>query len=715
MPGGSVSPTIRSFDNREKSPNRYLGIQGNKDHITYTDNYATPQARLLSQFSVRVDGGLDLEGQHIARVALDIEPIDYSACSDEDLVDKIQEDLEPVLSSYFHKSKQYFLPWTVLHKVLSTPTVLRLLRNLNDKAKLTEAELDALAKRIAPPLHTLGGMSGQFRRTFAALILVERESMIFAFVHAELNDVSLLGVEFEGLKPKSKNFGSLFNGWRSKDIKRFESVRWELSPTFLAAKREIDPSQEAEAGSREGNNQPVYFKRILYELRSTEEVLPFQQVDRKDISGGFADVRFFKLHEDQQDLPRFTRDGSHNPIAVKTLKNESKGTADQCMAYVNEVYVMERLASTIPSPHIAKLLATIEVPKSVSGRERSDYHLVLEAADRNVESLWTSRGWWAQRGVSDLHLAKWVSRQCYGLTHALWQFHEFPKKDKDMNEKTRGLHCDIKPDNLLHYQNWDPSAGPDPKGTVDEKLGVIQLSDFGLSSFHSTRSVDNHLVAGDFLNYAAPETDFLLTHSPAAEVWHLGCLFMDFATWLLEGPDGYEKFVDERLTTGLRGERCRFATFTTGGSDGRKGNSPRTIVEVNQAVLRQATYLSEHEKSSDFVRELCHIAVNYMLVMRDTNQKQKCVEYSQEHLAAADRLTSRAAASILERMAARGDEYFMPSKVDVLPFDHPRWKRPTLELQYTVHQLQQISKRVRSGFKPSEAGLTKPGKIVTEK
>lgn len=289
------------------------------------------------------------------------------------------------------------------------------------------------------------------------------------------------------------------------------------------------------------------------------------------------------------------RRGKHNEIAVKTLKNGAKGTVNQFESYVNEVYVMERLASTIDSPHMARLLATIEVPRAVPDQERSDYHLVLEAADRSVDKLWSSRNWWQQypaRGISDLELAKWVANQCYGLADALWKFHIFPKRSSDPSNKTHGLHCDIKPDNILHYEEWELDRMSNPRGTVHEKLGVLQLSDFGLSSFHSTGSVENHRIAGDFLDYAAPETDFLLTHSPAADIWHLGCLFMDFATWLLDGPEGYETFCNERLTTVLRGSRCRFATFTqdqheaksSEGSPPRK--SPRTYVEVNERVLK---------------------------------------------------------------------------------------------------------------------------------
>jgi len=112
------------------------------------------------------------------------------------------------------------------------------------------------------------------------------------------------------------------------------------------------------------------------------------------------------------------------------------------------------------------------------------------------------------------------------------------------------------------------------------------------------------------------------------------------------------------------------------------------------------------------VRELCHIAVDYMLVMRNTSQTQISVEYSREPQPVADRLTSKKAAELLGTMIERGDKYFQPSRGAVIPFESR--KRPVLELQYTVQQLQQISKRVRSGFDPAEAGLTKPGKIVVE-
>jgi len=133
MPGGSASPTARSYDKRQKSPSRTLGIPGPEDHKIWTRDYSNPHVRLLSEFTIRVDGGLDLEGQHIARIADKIHAEDYHALVGDHLVRAIEGDLEPNLKGFFHKSKQYFLPLTVLHGVLTTHTVLRLLQHLNER------------------------------------------------------------------------------------------------------------------------------------------------------------------------------------------------------------------------------------------------------------------------------------------------------------------------------------------------------------------------------------------------------------------------------------------------------------------------------------------------------------------------------------------------------------------------------------------------------
>ncbi|KAK0725055.1 hypothetical protein B0H67DRAFT_569393 [Lasiosphaeris hirsuta] len=742
----TTSHNLRSPQPRHKNYPNLLGIQGPDDHKQYNNNYhdGIEQTRLqLDQWSQVSDRGLGLEGKHIARVAPTMQPTSYPlALSAGYLIERVKTDLEPNISVFFPQSEKYFLPLTVLHKVLSTGTVLRLLQILSQDR--SELDLVELANKIAPPLSSLStgdGINKQYRRTFATLILGRLENMIFDFVEAALDDEELLKIEvtlegqvkLDGITPPPP-LGTLFSSedWSVEKIKSFKRLRWELSPTFVAAK------WEPGAGGDEADTTELP-KRVRYQLRSIEEVLPFEPADREPITGGFSEVRFFSLHKDQQGLDRYTRREKDNHIAVKTLNNYRKGSNEQQRAYIDEVYVMERLASTISSPHISKLLATIEVPRAVSHQQRSDYHLIMEAADRSLDKLWGSKEWWATwwktRSENDTHLAKWVSRQCYGLADALSKLHDFPKQSGDINDKTHGLHCDIKPENILHYECWKLNSSDVPGGTVDEELGVLQLSDFGLSSFHSTMSVENQRVVGNSLDYAAPETDFLLTRSPAADVWHLGCLFMDFASWLVEGPEGYEGFCKSRLTDVLRGRMCRFATFTS-----NKKAKKETTAEVNLKVLevrpqpvtianvvstdlanayqQHATYLCSHDRSSEFVQELCHLAVNYMLVMRDPNQTQERAEYSSKWCRGReveDRLTSSQVTKILERMVARDDSYFERSNVgaDFVPFEDHRWKRPRLVFNVSVQQLQTISRKVKSGLDLEETGL-KPSVTVVK-
>ncbi len=106
-----------------------------------------------------------------------------------------------------------------------------------------------------------------------------------------------------------------------------------------------------------------------------------------------------------------------------------------------------------------------------------------------------------------------------------------------------------------------------------------------------------------------------------------------------------------------------------------------------------------------------------MLVMRDTNQTQKDVKYSRKPKSVEDRLTSEQVTGILVEIVQKidvDDSYFKPSRVDVLPFDHPGWRRSSLVLHYSVQQLQKISQRVRSGLDPEDAGLVRPGVAVVK-
>lgn len=270
-------------------------------------------------------------------------------------------------------------------------------------------------------------------------------------------------------------------------------------------------------------------------------------------------------------------------VAVKTLRNDTKETDPQRRAFSDEAYFVLRLQSATDTPHLGKLLSLIEVSSKPEKQDRTVYHLVFEAAERNAFDLLRSQEWWEERrnkGISDEYLTKWVAQQCYGMAEAISQFHDFQARVGDQDEKTKGMHCDIKLKNILHYEHWKQFNNKEVQ-TVDEKLGALQLNDFGLSTFRREASADDHLVRR-FLegDYAAPETRFLKSHTRTSDIWHLGCFFLDLAFWAVYGPKGFEEFTKRRPASNLRGDLAQFSSFVSG------RNEKHTNLVINPCVLQ---------------------------------------------------------------------------------------------------------------------------------
>lgn len=87
-------------------------------------------------------------------------------------------------------------------------------------------------------------------------------------------------------------------------------------------------------------------------------------------------------------------------------------------------------------------------------------------------------------------------------------------------------------------------------------------------------------------DYTPPETERWLRHPPPSDVWALGCLFVDFATWLVRGPAGYEAFVEARMCRGpLYKKRRRFSTFEQVRRNRAEVALSRKVVEVGFSLF----------------------------------------------------------------------------------------------------------------------------------
>jgi serine/threonine protein kinase len=165
---------------------------------------------------------------------------------------------------------------------------------------------------------------------------------------------------------------------------------------------------------------------------------------------------------------------------------------------------------------------------------------MFECADSTLLAIWEKEPKEWTSGSSTETLAMWAASQAYGLTKALKKLHNFEsyRSADDTDIKTHGIHGDLKPDNILYYKNW--------RG-VNDDIGVLQITDFGLSSFHQTQSAEDIVLRRGTSTYRPPEAAILSPLSASFDTWSLGCLFLEFLTWLVRGPEGLQSFREKRL------------------------------------------------------------------------------------------------------------------------------------------------------------------------
>jgi serine/threonine protein kinase len=187
--------------------------------------------------------------------------------------------------------------------------------------------------------------------------------------------------------------------------------------------------------------------------------------------------------------------------------------------------------------HLVKLLVTFEKLKQ-NDPDSKTYYLVFPWAEGTLTDFWKLH----QEPAERASLTNWMAKQCYGLAKALSIFHNerenhlksFPEMERK-SQKLFGRHGDIKADNVL----WN------------KRLNVLTLNDFGLGSLHTwiSRSNVNPKALDRTATYRAPEFDTkegLISRS--ADIFSLGCTFLEFLTWHLKGWESVEKdFANYRL------------------------------------------------------------------------------------------------------------------------------------------------------------------------
>jgi serine/threonine protein kinase len=175
-------------------------------------------------------------------------------------------------------------------------------------------------------------------------------------------------------------------------------------------------------------------------------------------------------------------------------------------------------------------------------------------------------------------------------------------------EQWYGRHGDIKPENVLWFRD-----DPDIPGEKD----VLKLADFGLGRFHGrdTRSkVDPKTIAYS-PTYEPPEVWLGTPVSRAYDIWSLGCLYLEFVTWLLMGYEAIDTFADRRLQGTFQSfYDDSFYTITNDLETGAKK------ADIREGVRDWVQELHIKERCSQFMHDLLDVVIKNMLLVESKSR-----------------------------------------------------------------------------------------------
>ncbi|RDA86389.1 hypothetical protein CP532_1070 [Ophiocordyceps camponoti-leonardi (nom. inval.)] len=179
-----------------------------------------------------------------------------------------------------------------------------------------------------------------------------------------------------------------------------------------------------------------------------------------------------------------------------------------------------------------------------------------------------------------------------------WRRNDEPESNKDCSRH----HGDITPHNILRFANADSSYS----------YGTLKLSDFGLAQFLGRGEQEQfHDIHCD-PTYQPPECqppeeagDVHTNVTQKSDIWSLGCVYLNFVTWLLRGSRGVEEFSLQRLDE--HGAGLQVNSFFKMTGDGR--------TELKATVIRRIEELESLERQTQFTLDMIRIIKENMLTL----------------------------------------------------------------------------------------------------
>ncbi|KUJ21644.1 kinase-like protein [Mollisia scopiformis] len=338
-------------------------------------------------------------------------------------------------------------------------------------------------------------------------------------------------------------------------------------------------------------------------------------------SGGYSRVWGVRMHWAHQKIYKSTDPNVSEPLlAIK--RPFSRDIRD----FKKEANMLSTLALR-QHPYLVKLLATYKY--------KGDYHFVFPYANTNLRGYWDD----TRLPYRNRDTYMWGLNQLCGITSGINAIHNFKATEYPLEsaeaapnlpglnvsvgkyltvaheEQKYGRHGDIKPENIL----WSNELS----GSGNE--GILQLTDMGLGRFHRLESrsgIDATGLSGS-PTYAPPEVCLEKKISRSYDMWSLGCVFMEFVTWLVEGKEQIYQFASARnLLVGEDTYDDLYYTIIT------QDNGSKHAV-VRQSVIDWFKHLKEQARCSDMLKDVLDVVETGMLVINSEDRK-KCYDVVKE-------------------------------------------------------------------------------------
>jgi serine/threonine protein kinase len=485
-----------------------------------------------------------------------------------------------------HGQSQEFLPEGDLYKLINPLSVGQELRNsLGQMHTLTS--IDSFTRKICGETQVLWGGKRKirtYRKIFALLVIVGTTASTPFFLEKAVSDLNL---PLQPLPPgDDNNYGTAESidaldyfedlNWSPIQVRTFQEYQWKMLAPFFA----------------KGKHGDVIHYPLL-----EQHILPFLSTSgaerNAEKSGGFARVAMVRIHEAHHD---FHEIACTSGFAVKQqLHVHDKDT------FKKEIAVLKKFSGDGRGhKHIISLLATFE--------QFDKLNLLFYRAEGDLFAYWNHVPSLPNSTYDNI---QWVAEQCEGLMEALLRVHRHltftnkleepreapsrrpiasknaeqferpyasPQKkvkfgtgsngpenstilrsksdssfgplnkvedDKGLPVKQYGRHGDINPGNILWFNECDSRK--------DALGGTLKIADFGQAEFNSLKSRTAPRDVANTLTYRPPECDRLVRNEQPLirqryDIWCMGCVFLEFMTWVLGGEQLQTEFAASRLT-----------------------------------------------------------------------------------------------------------------------------------------------------------------------